>query len=67
VADIARVHAVLTRDAEGTVIEGACATCASMVGPSPGPLRPNDRMTLGSSCQLRVRQPVPVSRLSGSM
>jgi tetratricopeptide (TPR) repeat protein len=61
VADIARMHATLTRDAEGTVIEALRELCVNGRPVTRALLQPNDRLTLGSTCQLQFRQPVPVS------
>jgi tetratricopeptide (TPR) repeat protein len=61
VADVARMHAVLTRDAEGTMIEASHDLRVNGRAVTQALLRPNDRVTLGSSCQLQFRQPVPVS------
>ncbi len=61
VADIARLHATLTRDAEGTVIEALRDLRVNGRPVTRSLLRPNDRLTLGATCQLQFRQPVPVS------
>jgi tetratricopeptide (TPR) repeat protein len=60
-ADVSRTHAALTRDAEGYLFE---ALRPSLVNSRPSEkalLQAGDRITLGSSCQLQFRQPVPVS------
>jgi tetratricopeptide (TPR) repeat protein len=60
-ADVSRIHAALTRDTEGYLLE---ATRALLVNGQPvekALLQSGDRITLGSSCQLQFRQPVPVS------
>ena len=60
-ADVSRVHAALTRDTEGYVLE---ATRSVLVNSRPAEkvlLQSGDRITLGGSCQLQFRQPVPVS------
>jgi tetratricopeptide (TPR) repeat protein len=60
-ADVSRLHAVLTRDAEGYLLE---ATRPLQVNSQPverALLQSGDRITLGNSCQLVFRQPVPVS------
>lgn len=61
VADVSRLHATLTRDAEGYVLEGVRAIQVNGQATTRALLRPGDRVTLGSSCQLQFRQPVPVS------
>ncbi len=60
-ADVSRLHAALTRDAEGYLLE---ATRPLLVNGQPADkvlLQSGDRVTLGGSCQLQFRQPVPVS------
>ncbi|HEV2947122.1 MAG TPA: FHA domain-containing protein [Gemmataceae bacterium] len=60
-ADVSRLHAALTRDAEGYLLE---ALRPAQVNGKPADkvlLRPGDRITLGPSCQLQFRQSVPVS------
>jgi hypothetical protein len=61
VADVARLHATLTRDAEGTMIEALRDLRVNGRPVTRALLRPNDRLTLGATCQLQFRQPVPVS------
>ena len=60
-ADISRLHAALTRDVEGYLIE--CFRAARVNGQlvEKALLRSGDRVTLGMCCQLQFRQPVPVS------
>jgi FHA domain len=60
-ADVSRMHAKLTRESEGYLLE---ALRTLMVNGQPftkGPLHSNDRITLGSTCQMQFRMPVPVS------
>jgi hypothetical protein len=60
-AELSRLHAELFRDGEGYVLE---STRSVLVNGSPAPrtlLRPGDRLTLGSTCQLIFHQPVPIS------
>jgi hypothetical protein len=60
-ADVSRLHATLSRDGEGYVIE---ATRDLRVNGQPATralLKPNDRLTLGATCQLQFRLPVPLS------
>jgi tetratricopeptide (TPR) repeat protein len=61
VADVSRVHATLTRDSEGYVLEGSRLIQVNGQTTTRALLRPNDRVTLGPSCQFQFRQPVPVS------
>jgi tetratricopeptide (TPR) repeat protein len=61
VADVSRIHATLTRDAEGYVLEGSRSIQVNGQTTTRALLRPNDRVTLGPSCQFQFRQPVPVS------
>ncbi len=60
-ADVSRLHATLTRDTEGYLLE---ALRPAQVNGKPvlkALLRSGDRITLGACCQLQFRQPVPVS------
>jgi tetratricopeptide (TPR) repeat protein len=60
-ADVSRMHAALTRDTEGYLLE---ATRPLLVNGRPAEkvlLQHGDRVTLGGSCQLQFQQPVPVS------
>jgi tetratricopeptide (TPR) repeat protein len=61
VADVSRLHATLTRDAEGYLLEGIKALQVNSQPVTRALLRPGDRVTLGTSCQFVFRQPVPVS------
>jgi tetratricopeptide (TPR) repeat protein len=61
VADVSRIHASLSRDAEGYVLEGSRSIQVNGQTTTRALLRPNDRVTLGPSCQFQFRQPVPVS------
>jgi hypothetical protein len=60
-ADVSRNHAALTRDAEGYVLEAVRAVQVNGQSAEKTLLQPGDRITLGSSCQIQFRQPVPVS------
>jgi hypothetical protein len=60
-ADVSRLHAVLTRDAEGYLLE---ATRPLLVNGRPADkalLQSGDRINLGGSCQITFRQPAAVS------
>src|SRR5262249_13188749 len=61
VADVSRIHATLTRDAEGYLLETVRPVQVNGQPVTRALLRPNDRITLGATCQLRFRQPAPVS------
>src|SRR5207244_12976345 len=60
-ADISRMHAALTRDAEGYLLEALRTVQVNSRPVDRALLRAGDRITLGNSCQLHFRQPVPVS------
>lgn len=60
-ADISRLHARLTRDTEGYLLEASRPVLVNGQGVEKALLQSGDRITLGSSCQLRFVQPVPVS------
>jgi hypothetical protein len=60
-ADVSRLHATLTRDAEGYLLEATRPLQVNGQSVEKALLQPNDRITLGASCQLQFRQPVPVS------
>jgi hypothetical protein len=61
VADVSRLHATLTRDAEGYVLEAVRPVQVNGQATTRALLRPGDRVTLGTSCQFQFLQPVPVS------
>jgi hypothetical protein len=60
-ADVSRLHATLTRDAEGYVIESVRPLQVNGQPTSKATLQPGDRVTLGMACQFTFAQPVPVS------
>jgi hypothetical protein len=60
-ADVSRIHACLTRDSEGYVLEATRPLQVNSQTVERALLQPGDRVTLGTSCQLQFRQPVPVS------
>jgi tetratricopeptide (TPR) repeat protein len=60
-ADVSRMHAALTRDAEGYLFEAVRPSLVNAKSVDKALLQPGDRITLGSSCQLQFRQPVPIS------
>lgn len=60
-ADIARHHASLIRDEEGYLLEAMKRTAVNGEPVDRVVLRDGDRVTLGSSCQLRFTLPVAMS------
>jgi hypothetical protein len=60
-ADVSRLHATLSRDAEGYVIESARPLQVNGQPTAKATLQPGDRVTLGAACQFTFAQPVPVS------
>jgi hypothetical protein len=60
-ADVSRQHAALTRDAEGYLLEAIRPLDVNGNPVQRMLLQSGDRITLGGSCQLVFRQPVPVS------
>jgi hypothetical protein len=61
VADVSRLHAMLTRDAEGYLLEGVRGVQVNGQSATRTLLRNGDRVTLGSSCQFQFRLPAAVS------
>jgi hypothetical protein len=60
-ADVSRLHAEISRDGEGYVLESAKGVLVNGVEVSRAVLSPGDRVTLGSTCQFLFRRPVSVS------
>ncbi len=60
-ADVSRLHAALTRDSEGYLLEAFRPVLVNGQPVLRTLLRTGDRVTLGNCCQLQFRQPVPVS------
>jgi len=60
-ADVSRIHASLTRDSEGYLLEAVRAVQVNGQPAEKVLLQSGDRVTLGTSCQMQFRQPVPVS------
>ncbi len=58
VADVSRIHASLSRDAEGYVLEAMRQIQVNGAPTTRAILRSGDRVTLGASCQFLFRQPV---------
>jgi tetratricopeptide (TPR) repeat protein len=61
VADVSRLHAALSRDGEGYVLEAVRALQVNGKPVTRALLYPGDRVTLGASCQFQFRQPVAAS------
>lgn len=61
VADVSRLHAALSRDSEGYLLEALRPVSVNGQPSEKTLLQSGDRVTLGSCCQLRFSQPVPVS------
>ncbi|HXG10452.1 MAG TPA: FHA domain-containing protein [Gemmataceae bacterium] len=60
-ADVSRLHATLIRDPEGYCLEAARPVTVNGKPIDKVLLRPNDRITLGSACQLQFVQPAAIS------
>jgi tetratricopeptide (TPR) repeat protein len=60
-ADVSRLHAALTRENGSYVLEAIRPVQVNGQSAEKALLRPNDRITLGTTCQLQFRQPAPVS------
>lgn len=60
-ADISRLHAAISRDNEGYLLEGLRPVQVNGQKAEKTLLRAGDRVTLGTSCQFQFCQPVPVS------
>lgn len=61
VADVSRLHATLTRDGEGYLLEAVRPVQVNGAMVTKALLQPNDRVTIGASCQFQFRLPVPGS------
>ncbi|HZT80893.1 MAG TPA: FHA domain-containing protein [Gemmataceae bacterium] len=60
-ADVSRLHAVLTRDGEGYLLEAARSVQVNGRPAEKTLLRSGDRIALGASCELSFRKPAAVS------
>ncbi len=60
-ADVSRLHAELSRDGEGYVLESARDVMVNGSDSKRTILRTGDRVTLGATCQFVFHQPVPIS------
>ena len=60
-ADVSRLHAEIHRDGEGYVLESGHNVAVNGTPAKRTVLKPEDRITFGSTCQLLFQQPVPIS------
>ena len=60
-ADVSRMHAEVTRDTEGYVVESGRDIQVNGKPAKRSPLAPGDRVTLGATCQFQFQQPVGIS------
>jgi tetratricopeptide (TPR) repeat protein len=60
-ADVSRLHAELSRDGEGYVVESAKGLLVNGKGATRCTLAAGDRVTLGATCQFLFHRPVSVS------
>ena len=60
-ADVSRMHATVSRDPEGYLIEAARPVLINGQPQTRATLHAGDRVTLGASCQFMFHKPVPVS------
>jgi hypothetical protein len=60
-ADVSRLHAEISRDGEGYVVESGKCVLVNGKEVTRGVLAPGDRVTLGATCQFLFTRPVPVS------
>jgi hypothetical protein len=61
IADVSRLHATISRDGEGYVLEAVRPIQVNGATVTKSPLQSGDRFTLGPSCQFSFRLPVPGS------
>ena len=60
-ADLSRLHAEVSRDGEGYVLESARGAHVNGTPTDRSTLKCGDRVTLGQTCQFLFRQPVSIS------
>jgi hypothetical protein len=60
-ADVSRLHAEISRDGEGYVVESGKCVLVNGREVTRAVLGPGDRVTLGATCQFLFTRPVPVS------
>jgi hypothetical protein len=61
IADVSRMHAALSRDSEGYLLEAMRSVEVNGTPAERTLLRSGDRITLGRTCQIVFHQPVAVS------
>jgi tetratricopeptide (TPR) repeat protein len=60
-ADVSRLHASLTRDSEGYILEAHRPVRVNNEAVDKRLLQSGQRLTLGNSCQIQFRQDLPIS------
>lgn len=60
-ADVSRLHAEITRDGEGYVVESTKSVLVNGQAATRSVLVSGDRVTLGTTCQFLFHKPVPIS------
>ena len=60
-ADVSRLHAEITRDSEGYILESTRVVSVNGQSTTRTTLKPGDRVTLGATCQFQFALPVPIS------
>ncbi len=60
-ADVSRLHAEISRDGEGFVLESNRGVLVNSTPITRTALKPGDRVTLGATCQFVFHQPVAIS------
>lgn len=60
-ADVSRLHAELSRDGEGYVLESSRGMLVNNATTTRTMLKPGDRVTLGATCQFIFQRPVEIS------
>jgi hypothetical protein len=60
-ADVSRLHAEVSRDGEGYVVESGKAITVNGLEAKRAVLAPGDRVTLGATCQFLFHRPVAAS------
>jgi hypothetical protein len=58
-ADVSRIHAALTRDAECYMLEASKAVTLNSAPAEKAVLQHGDRITLGNGCQMTFQLPIP--------
>jgi len=60
-ADVSRLHAEIHRDGEGYTLESGHNVQVNGIPSTRSVLNPGDRLTFGSTCQMVIQQPMPIS------